>query len=186
MKGKILIAGTGRSGTSLLVKLFSHLGMDTGFNGKQANEQTNNKHNAGLEIMDLSVNVRIHKAPHFSEMIDDLIKGYNIDHVIIPIRDLYKTAKSREINGGKDTPGGLWKANNLEEQIIHNAKLFYKLIYDLTKNDIKYTILHFPKIVESSDLLYNSLFWLFEEYNINKDTYEKVFNNVVDLKKIKL
>ena len=90
------------------------------------------------------------------------------------------------MNGGKNTPGGLRKANNLEEQITHNAKIFYKLIYDLTKNNIKYTILHFPKMVEDSDLLYNSLFWLFEEYNINKDTYEKVFNNVVDLKKIKL
>ena len=186
MKNKILITGTGRSGTSLLVKLFSHLGMDTGFTDKQADSLTNNKHNAGLEILDLNVNIRIHKAPHFSEMIDDIVKDYNIDHVIIPIRDLYKTAKSREINGGKNIPGGLWKANNLEEQITHNAKIFYKLIYDLTKNNVKYTILHFPKIVEDSDLLYNSLFWLFEEYNINKDVYEKVFNNVVDLKKIKL
>jgi hypothetical protein len=186
MKNKILITGTGRSGTSLLVKLFSHLGMDTGFTGKQANNQTNNKHNAGLEILDLSVNIRIHKAPHFSEMIDDIVKDYDIDHVIIPIRDLYKSAKSREINGGKNTPGGLWKSNNLEEQITHNAKLFYKLIYDLTKNDIKYTIIQFPKMVKEIDLLYNSLFWLFEEYKIDKETYEKVFNNIIDLKKIKL
>ena len=29
--GKILIAGTGRTGTSFLIQLFTYLGMDTGY-----------------------------------------------------------------------------------------------------------------------------------------------------------
>tara|TARA_Y100001938_G_scaffold139309_1_gene206001 strand:- start:2484 stop:3044 length:561 start_codon:yes stop_codon:yes gene_type:complete len=186
MKNKILITGTGRSGTSFLMRLFTHLGMDTGFTKKQSDMFVDNKQNAGLENLNLHTDNRIHKAPHFAEMIDDINEKFKIDHVIVPMRDLYKSAKSRESVGGLNSAGGLWKANNLEEQIIHNSKLFYNLIYDLTKNNIKYSILHFPNIVYDYNEIYKPLSWLFDEYGITEEVFKVKHDKIKDLKKIRI
>ena len=185
MKNKILITGTGRSGTSFLMQLFSNLKMETGFSPSQANSLVENKANAGLEILKLNNNIRIQKAPHFSERIPQIKKEYNIEHVIIPIRNLEDSAKSRGRIGGNGTvAGGLWKCKNINDQIVINSKLIYNLILDLVENDIKFTFLPFPNIIMNNNIIYEKLNWLFKEYNITKDQYLKVFNKVSNPTKI--
>jgi len=188
MKNKILITGTGRSGTSLLVKLFSHLHMETGFSPGQSNGINNVKCNAGLEIKDLTrKDVRIFKAPHFAINIKNILKEKEgeIQHVIVPIRDLDLSVKSRERIGGDGyKAGGFFYCKNFQEQKKMNAELIYNLFYNLSLTSIGYTLLPFPLFAKNSNIIYNRLKWLFEEYDISFSNYNSVFDKVVDLSKI--
>ena len=184
MMEKILITGTGRSGTSFLTQLMSFLDMETGY----AKDVTFEQHppynirniNAGLETQPLTnKKVRIHKAPGFALEIDSIIKNYNIGHVIIPIRNLEDSAKSR-VKSGLLCAG----INDLESQIIHNSKLLYNLIYSLVSNDIPYTFIPFPEIIYDENIIYDKLEWLFKEYSISKKEYLNVFNQLKDSNKI--
>ena len=144
IKNKILITGTGRSGTSFLVQLMSFLGMETGYDKNVTYEQhpphNPRNINAGLENQPLTnEKVRIHKAPAFALVIDSIINNYKLDHVIIPIRNLQDSAKSRVESGL------LWphtftnaydKEKNLESQINFNSKLLYNLTHSLVSNNI--------------------------------------------------
>ena len=71
-KNKILVTGTGRAGTTLLMKLFTDLGLDTGFTQKVAN----NSPNEGLEKLNLNSDILIHKSPSFSLKIKDIQKEF--------------------------------------------------------------------------------------------------------------
>lgn len=46
---KILITGTGRCGTTFLIKLFTFLGFDTGFNETNYNNSISSNCNSGME-----------------------------------------------------------------------------------------------------------------------------------------
>lgn len=188
MKNKILITGTGRSGTSLLVKLFSHLHMETGFSINESNQIDYAKCNAGLEIRDLTrKDVRIFKAPHFAIDIENILKEKEgeIQHIIIPIRDLDSSAKSRERIGGDGyKAGGFFYCKNFQEQRKMNAELIYSLFYNLSLTSIGYTLLPFPLFAKNSNIIYDRLKWLFEEYDISFSDYNSVFDRVVDLSKV--
>ncbi|GAI04463.1 unnamed protein product [marine sediment metagenome] len=183
MKNKILITGTGRNGTSILMQLFTHLGMDTGFTPEEADRRLQNRANAGLEITDLTQDIRIHKAPHFALTIEEDITNHIVDHVIIPIRKLEHSAKSRARRGRK-LGGMIGGSRTYEQQEIFNAKILYNLIEILEKNGIHYTIIHFPTFIYDIELLYEKLRWLFEEYDITKSTYIEKMNNIVDTNKL--
>ena len=47
--GHIVITGTGRSGTTLLVQFFSALGFDTGYTLEQVKSQVDSRSKSGLE-----------------------------------------------------------------------------------------------------------------------------------------
>ena len=65
-------------------------------------------------------------------------------------------------------------------RIIESNKLFYKL----SRLDVPYTLVPFPQFTRDYDILYQKLNWLFEGYNIDRGTYNKVMDQVVDPKKI--
>ena len=183
VKNKILITGTGRSGTSFLIQLMSLLDMETGYDKNVTYEQYPPHNirniNAGLENQPLTNNkVRIHKALGFALEIDSIIKNYNIGHVIIPIRNLHDSANSRV------KAGLLWESNDLESQIKHNSKLVYNLIHSLVRDDVSHTFLPFPEIIYNENIIYDKLEWLFKEYSINKEEYLSAFNKLKDTDKI--
>ena len=187
MKNKILITGTGRTGTSILVKLFTYLGMDTGFTNEEINielnKDLNKKANAGLEKGDLNQDIRIHKAPCFAERIDEILSNHAVEHVIIPIRNLKHTAKSRE-NLSPDCGGFFGDCKTYKEQMIYNAMLLHNLIESLERNQINYTMLHFPKFLYEYKILYTKLEWLFAEYDVTPHKYATTMDAIVDFKKI--
>jgi len=94
----VLITGTGRAGTTFLVELFTHLGLETGFS---THDIANKKHSiarAGLEHDITSTACPfIVKSPHFCDYANDALrqKDIVIDHAFIPVRDLHAAAESR-------------------------------------------------------------------------------------------
>ena len=96
---KILISGTGRCGTTFLIKLLSYLGLDTGFNPKRFTPHIDPIANAGMELFTgFMKNYKVPyilKSPAFIEQIDEVVTKTTIDFIIIPIRDYNKSAESR-------------------------------------------------------------------------------------------
>ena len=178
---KVIITGTGRAGTSFLVHLFTKLGMDTGFTLQQCQSQLSRTCNAGLE-KPIDANHYILKSPHYAPIIDQIIDRDDIKHIIIPFRGLVDSSKSRERNN--KAAGGLWFANNLEEQLIFNSNLFYNVMYHTIKSKIPYTLVLFPDFVKDKSILYDNLKWLFDEYKVSYIEYCKAMDSLIDLKKI--
>ena len=126
---KIIITGPGRSGTTILVKILSLLKLDTGyqnFTAEELEQYIHQKSRGGLEnyLENTSENhPTIVKAPQFWNRIPEINKDYGIKRVYVPLRELDQTANSRMRNG--NNPGGIWEANNFEEQKAHNSKVVY-------------------------------------------------------------
>ncbi len=163
----IIISGTGRSGTTFLVQLFTALGLDTGFETVDSDFY---KHcNAGME-KDIRIedSPYIIKTPWLCDYIEEVLSSKNIkiELAIIPIRDLFSAAESRRFVSDNyedktvkktDIPGGLWHADipELQEEIL--AKKLYNLIYFLTIYNVPIVFLYFPKFVKDPTYLYNKL-----------------------------
>ena len=84
-----------------------------------------------------------------------------IDHVLVPVRDLFSAAESRRAvacaSGNHDAPGGLWNTPHPDQQEDILTIKLYKLMYTLAKHDIPVTLLHFPRITRDSGYLYDKL-----------------------------
>lgn len=176
---KTLITGTGRCGTTLLIKLFSFLNFDTGFNKENYKSFISNKCNSGME-RHYTENYSILKNPKFIVNIEHILndkKNISIKNVIIPIREYKLSAASRKKNGDY-ADGGLWCANNVQEQIIFYNKIMANYNYFMTKYDINTIFINFDKMINDKLYLFNKLKCLFDEKNITfelfSDTYDEV------------
>ena len=163
----IIISGTGRSGTTFLVQLYTALGLDTGFSDVTADV---NRHcQAGLE-WDLRRPDApyIVKSPWLCSYLGEVLANREIviEHALVPVRDLYAAAESRrdvtrraEAAGRPtvDVPGGLWHTDQPERQEHMLTGQFYSLAYTLAQHDIPLTLLHFPRIVQDPEYLYRKL-----------------------------
>lgn len=122
--------------------------LDTGYTEEFCQRELSNGCRGGCEHT-IDKDYKIMKNPMFALEMEKILKEHTIDHVIIPIRDLEASARSREENnrnhGGY---GGFWLGSKtLEEQKINNAKLIYNLIETLTNHDIPYTTIAFPRMI---------------------------------------
>lgn len=181
----IVISGTGRAGTTFLIQLMTALGMDTGFSNSEDGIFPNC--NAGMERLPNQKNAPyIVKSPHLCDSLDTIVSAGTVvvDHLIVPVRDLYSAAESRRrvsrnTNpgdfGGK-VPGGLWSTDNPEHQELVLAQKLYALIYAATKHDIPVTLLLFPRLVQDGDYLYGKLAFLFAD--IARDCFERAFRKI--------
>lgn len=191
-----IITGTGRTGTTFLVKLLTHLGLDTGFTKDQLSSQTDPVSAAGLEF-----DIRnpaapyIVKSPWFCDHATEVVQrgDIKIDHVIIPLRDLQAAAQSRRWVTQKNLektdnktagnfPGGLWltrsSGDGEQEQIL--LALVYNLLLSLAPHQIPVTLLHYPQLTRDPDYLYRKLGVL--TGNIEYSHFLSIFNNTVDNK----
>jgi len=190
MEDKILITGTGRSGTTILVKLLSRLGLDTGYqmlDDEGIEFRINQNSRGGLEnYLDADTgNPLICKAPQFWDQLPALNKRFNIKTVFVPMRDLELTAKSRAKHGHR--PGGLWGAHDVNSQMNHNAKVIYQITIDCARHDIPLTFIDFDRFTNDLAYAYN----MYAEFagldNSVPTTIEKfgtVYNQVIDHSKI--
>lgn len=191
---KILISGTGRSGTTFLIKLFSFLEFDTGFTKNNYQEFIDSKCNSGMEKR-YNDKEYILKNPTFIDKIEKIVNDnqVKIKYMIIPIRDYNESAKSREkySNGW----GGLWNATNKEEQINFYYKIMAEYLLYMTKYEINTIFINFSKMVNDSLYLYNKLKLILNENKITYThfsyIYEKVSkttkpNNICNIDIIKL
>jgi hypothetical protein len=174
----IVISGTGRAGTTFLVELLTHLGLDTGFKPEDLALRKNEVARAGLEH-DIR-NRRspyVVKTPHFCDIAEEILTAGDIviDRVIIPMRDVYAAAESRRcvraasraresllkrmaktLRPRRD-PGGLWHTAKGHEQEIILLQQLYKLTLALSRTAIPVTFLRFPTLVNDPSYLFMKL-----------------------------
>ena len=146
---KILITGTGRCGTTFLIKLLSFLNYDTGFNEDNYIDYIHNNCNSGME-KEYYENFYVLKNPRFIMDIENIVNDNSliIKKIIIPIRDYKLSAKSRVLNGDVNMAGGLWNASNEEEQLNFYNKILANYLYFMTKYNISTIFIDFDKTVE--------------------------------------
>ncbi len=168
---KVIISGTGRAGTTFLVKLLTKLGLDTGFDDADLPLDPNAQ--AGLEHDLLQPNgPYIVKSPWICDSIHYAMHrgGMVIDHAIVPMRPLRQAAASRvrvsEVAGAFDSgadvatrevPGGLWHTADPERQRDALARQFFKLMMALARYEIPHTLMEFPRLVEDPAYTYRKL-----------------------------
>lgn len=163
MDGKILIAGTGRAGTSSLVRLLTRLGFDTGFTPER--DGYNPAIRAGCELSWsgnprdcapsaewLETAPRIIKSPYLSCHLEKMVEqGTKIDHVLIPVRDIEKATWSRL------AAGLVWHSGDFEKEQANLRAVMVKCIGDCWKLGIPFTVLDFPKHVTDFGYLFGKL-----------------------------
>lgn len=164
--GHLLIAGTGRAGTTLLVRIFTRLGLDTGFTAADIAEVDGNVGRAGLEhpiSRETAPTLpAIIKSPLVVDVLDDgLRQGWlPVDCAIIPIRKLSDAASSRRAvreraieQGMKPewAPGGLWKTDDPEAQEPVLAVQLYLMLEALVAADVPTTLVSFPRHAKDPD-----------------------------------
>ena len=178
----LMIAGTGRAGTSFLVRFLAAMGLVTHL-AQSGEAQWDEAANAGLEDIPIPGAFDslpyVVKTPLLSEIVDDVLQNPDIviDAVIIPIRDLVEVAASRTIlelqaihqqhpwMAGLDrmvenwgvTPGGTMYSLNPVDQGRLLAVGFHHLIERLTKADVPIIFLDFPRLAEDPSYLFTKL-----------------------------
>lgn len=179
----LLIAGTGRAGTSYLVRFLGALGLETGFSGADGADGWDAEANAGLEHSPLAAPDErlpyVVKSPWIGEYADEIFKSqrYKIDALVIPMRDLVEAATSRAIVEHRaifekhpwignldrtweafgETPGGIVYSLNPVDQARLLAVNFHTLVHQAIVAEIPIVFLAFPRMAEDWRYLYRQL-----------------------------
>lgn len=189
--GKILITGPGRSGTTFVVQLLTRLGLDTGFTPYR--EPTKNGCRAGCEwdvgvspVRDSAEVVRrkmseaptIMKSCEWGLYLKWLVRdnGVQVDHVIVPIRDLEDAARSR-LEVGLDwlILDGLNEDEKLINQLNICAIVLGRVIETCFLYNIPCTLMRFPTLVEDEQYCYKKLNNIFD---LDRGKFYRIFNEL--------
>src|SRR6266480_1939620 len=154
IRSHVIISGTGRAGTTFLVQLLTHLGLETGFDINAMELYPIAR--AGLEIDIRDANAPyIVKSPYLRDLIDEVVaSSTRIEHAIIPVRQFDAAAASRAhvqkvttgvADGEPEVNGGLWETDKADSQAGVLRLKFTKLIEALVRHDIPITFLAYPR-----------------------------------------
>ena len=192
---KIAIAGPGRSGTSVLVKLLNSWGFSVPNEAHNWHESVN----AGLESRLGSDNpFEVDKDPwayqYLEKLSDYQLSKYSV--LIVPIRDLEIAATSRSVNDRAarhddgtnhywrwtdwgSVPGGAIYSTSVAEQERLLALGLWRLLDVASSRGMKVLIISFPKFVMDFEYLWRELSPYLEK-RIVKSEAKTAFDNVVD------
>lgn len=177
-RSHVVISGTGRAGTSFLVELLTHLGLDTGFTTDEIAKNKSLLARAGLEHDIRRPNAPfIVKSPWFCDYSEEILRrdDISIKHVFIPMRDLQAAAESRRFVTAqtvaamplldrvryrlfpKGLVGGIWQTTDASRQEEALLEQVYKLMLSLSATTVPVTLLRFPQIVNDPAYLFEKL-----------------------------
>lgn len=179
MTNHLLIAGTGRAGTTFLVEYLAECGLDTHL-AHSRDSGYDEDANAGLE--DLLLNnpgaPYVVKSPWLYEYAERLLADPQtvVDAVIIPMRSIVEAATSRTVNELRarygstvvhddckqweswgTTPGGVTYSLNPIDQARLLALGFHELLHTLVKHNVPVVLLDFPRFIGDPNYLYEAL-----------------------------
>jgi hypothetical protein len=187
---KVVITGTGRAGTTLLMQILTRLGLDTGYT--DIHEEIYDNCNAGMErLLDDPKAAYIVKSTHVFLQLERLLQSgrYRIDHAFIPIRNIDDAAASRIAvarnapqgleGGGKPVPGGLYHCYHARGQKNALGRSLHKLLYTIASFDIPHTLLDFPRFARDARYLHNKLAPILG--GISFPAFREAFREVVNL-----
>ena len=199
--GHILIGGTGRAGTTLLVQWFTAMGFDTGFTLEEAQGGGDPISHGGLEHA-LSRTLaageplpHVAKSPWFGPKLAAYVaRGeLRVEAAIVPLRDLYAAAESRRQvstraeEAGLDPhkhPGGILGAGRIgdearKKQERQLARRFYELVHTLVALDVPIFFLRFPEFARGEQDLYAALEPLLVRHGVREDLARAALARVV-------
>ncbi|WP_460811641.1 hypothetical protein [Nocardioides salsibiostraticola] len=190
-QGNILIAGTGRAGTTLLVQYFTALGFETGYSFDEAMSKVDRISKSGLEhslgrtVDQGKALPYVAKSPWIGPRMGELIGegSLRVQACIVPMRDLADAAESRrrvsrlaEESGADPTshPGGVIhgksRPNRSQEQKL--ALRFHQLMTSLARFQIPTYLLSFPHFATGEQSLFDGLRPLLEAHGVNAQESE--------------
>jgi hypothetical protein len=181
-RSHLLIAGTGRAGTSFLVRYLTQLGLDTTLS-RRGQAGWDEEAHAGLEELSVSAVSAdlpyVIKSPWAYEVAQDMLAdpALRLDAVVLPMRDIVEAAASRtvlELRAMHEqapwmadlshswetwchTAGGTVYSLSPVDQARLLALGFHRLVDRLTASDVPMLFLTFPRFVEDPDYLYDRL-----------------------------
>jgi hypothetical protein len=189
--GHILIGGTGRAGTTLLVQWFTVMGFDTGFTVEEALRRPDRISLGGLEhSLGRTLGIGkpmpyVAKSPWFGAKLDGYLETgqLRIQAAIIPMRSLEAAAESRRQvslraqEAGHDPnkhPGGILGGHQsgaaaAKQQERQLARRFYELIHTLVTHDVPIFFLRFPEFARGQQDPYLALLALLERHGVTHD-----------------
>lgn len=190
-QGYILIGGTGRAGTTLLVQLLTHLGFNTGYTSAEAEKRIDPISRGGLERRLFHTNLpEVIKSPNLChDIVPALEAGLHVKAAIIPVRNLVAAAESRRAvsrkaakrgKNPKTAPGGLWDVDNPQNQERKLAENFYKFLEPLVQQDVPVIMLGFPRFITDQAYFYRQMKTLFAEKNITPDMVAAAYTALVN------
>ena len=179
----LLIAGTGRAGTSFMVRYFAGFGLDTILSRDGDGASWDTAAHAGLEFSPADYQSGrlpyVIKSPWSYEFIDELLarQDLHFDAVIVPVRELAESASSRiivelravyetqpwmaELETSWDnrgiTPGGVVYSLDPIDQARILAVGFHRLIERLARAEIPIVFLSFPRMVLDPAYLFHNI-----------------------------
>jgi hypothetical protein len=196
----VVIAGTGRAGTTFLVELLIYLGFDTGFTKKDI-ESVHPSIRGGLGKGKLKKGIRNPNAPYIIKDTWMHIHARSvfrnpdiiIDHMFVPIRDINEAAESRRLfhkvtqSNKRIRSRALVGTNSMKkgDQERELEKNTYQFFHDLSKTTIPVTLIHYPLLVLDSNYLYKKLTPILEKEKISFVYFDAVFKEVVNPEWIK-
>lgn len=189
--GKIIITGPGRSGTTFVIRLLAELGFDTGFDPEdppyreewragcewRANvDYTTLTTDELQEVIDAAP--RIVKSPDWSVWLKTMLSDgvIEVDHLIVPFRDLDVSAKSR-VGAGLDwlMPDDIGDEHRVEFQGNIHAMALGRVVEAAMLYSVPMTIMHFPLLVEDVDYCYSKLSVIFD---VDYDEFKRAFGKL--------
>lgn len=208
-KRHLYIAGTGRAGTTFLVEYLTQLGFETTLS-RDAEAAYDEYANAGYEeavFLPQTDNLPyVCKSPWLYLAIDELIASnrFNADGVIIPIRDIHDAAASRISLQKKailrdapwmadlkvpwdvwaNVPGGLIYSLDQKDEERNLATGFHILVERLTKAEVPFIFLHFPRFALDGDYLFRTIRKLLPD--VSEERSSEAFDLTSDPTKIRI
>ncbi|HEY4260959.1 MAG TPA: hypothetical protein VGM98_12395 [Schlesneria sp.] len=195
----VVITGTGRAGTSFLVELLTHLGLETGYQLEDLAKHKCQTARAGLEHdIRRSDAPYIVKSPWFCDYAAEVLArdDISIEHVLIPMRDLRAAAESRRFvtNAALSTmtvlkrlrsqifsnaiAGGVWHTSRPIQQEAVLLEQIYKLLLSLSNTAIPVTLLRYPLLANDAGYLFRKLQPILG--NIQQPEFEAAFQRIAD------
>lgn len=209
MSHHVLIAGTGRAGTTFLVQLLGACGLDTG--ADRLGLDLHPHANAGLEVLPNAPGELpyVIKSPWSHLVLEDAITrcGRTFDHLLIPMRNLEDAAESRVMQdlaaihrgGGADeawppdstwdtwgvVPGGITYSLEPLDQARILAVALHRQLEVAVRFEIPITFLDFPRVVEDAAYAYRVLAPVIGE-QVSEATFGEAFAAIADRSKVRV